>query len=43
MYAQKPTLNAYADVSSGPNFGLSLHLHPYFVYASSEGAGKSAH
>ena len=22
---------------------LSLHLHPYFVYASSEGSGESAH
>ena len=25
------------------NVGLSLHLHPYFVNASSEGSGKSAH
>ena len=25
------------------NFGLSLHLHPYFVCASSEGSGESAH
>ena len=24
-------------------FGLSLHLHPYFVYASSQVSGKSAH
>ena len=35
-----------ADLSSrdcGLNFGLSLHLHPYFVYASSGSSGKSAH
>ena len=25
------------------NFGLRLHLHPYFVYAISEGCGVSAH
>ena len=25
------------------NFGLSLHLHPYFVYAGSQGSGESAH
>ena len=24
------------------NFGLSLHLHLYFMYASSEGSGQSA-
>ena len=24
-------------------FGLNLHLHPYFVYASSEGPGKTGH
>ena len=24
-------------------FCLSLYLHPYFVYASSEGSGKSVH
>ena len=28
-------------VARGLKFGLSLHLHPYFVYASSEGSGKS--
>ena len=35
---QKPTINTHADVSSGTrglNFCLSLHLYPYFVYASS--------
>ena len=25
------------------NFGLNLHLHLYFVYASIEGSDKSAH
>ena len=24
------------------NFGQSLHLYPYFVYASIEGSGESA-
>ena len=24
-------------------FGLSLHLHPYFVYVSSEGPGEPEH
>ena len=24
-------------------FGLSLHLHPYFVYVSSDGYGESEH
>ena len=45
-YVQMPLINAHAVVSSGArglNFGLSLHLHPYFVYASSKGSGKSAH
>ena len=27
----------------GHNFGMSHHLHPYLVYASSEGSGYSAH
>ena len=38
--------NVGADLSSrdtGSNFGLSLHLQPYFVYTSSESSGKSAH
>ena len=37
-------LNACADVSRGARglkFGLCLHLHPYFVYTSSEGSGES--
>ena len=29
--------------ASGLKFGLSLDLHLYFVYASSEGSGESAH
>ena len=44
-YVQKPLLNAYADLSSmarGLFFCLSLHLHPYFVYASSEKSGESS-
>ena len=45
-YAQKHPLNAFADVASrirGLNFGLSLHLHQFFAYASSEGSDESAH
>ena len=37
-------LNAYADtfnMAGGLNFGLSLHLHAYFVYANNEGSGES--
>ena len=44
-FAQKPPLNAHADlhtVARGLNFGLTLHLHQNFVYASSEGSGESA-
>ena len=40
-HAGKPHLKAHVDVSSGAsdlNFGPSLHLHPYFVYSSSEGS-----
>ena len=45
-YAQMLLINAHYVVSSnarGLNFGPRLHLHPYFVYASSEGSGESAH
>ena len=45
-YAQKPHLNAHAEVSSGArglNFDLSLHLYPYFAYASGEGSDETAH
>ena len=45
-YAQKPPLDAHADIFSrtrGLNFGLSLHLHSNFVYASKEGSSESTH
>ena len=45
-YAQKPSLNTHADISNGTRglmLGLRLYLIPIFVYASSEGSGKSAH
>ena len=42
-----PPLNVHADISRGARsmtfFDLSLHLHPYFVHASSDGYGESAH
>ena len=41
-----PVINTHAGVSNGARslqFGLSLHLHPFFVYASSEDSGESAH
>ena len=44
-HMQKPPLNAHADISSTARylcFGLSIHLHPYSVYASNVGSGKSA-
>ena len=37
---------AHAAVSSRARclkFVLSLHLHPYFVFASSQGTGESVH
>ena len=43
-YAQIPLTNDYADASSGTrdlDVGLSLNLHPYFLYASREGPGMS--
>ena len=36
-YAQKPT------ISNHTVFCLSLYLHPYTVYASSDGSSESAH
>ena len=45
-HLRKPSIKHHADISSrtrGPNFGTSLHLHPYFVYASSEGSGEYVH
>ena len=35
----KPPFNTRADISSrarGVKFGLSLHLHPYYVYGGSK-------
>ena len=45
-YGQMPLINIYADISSKAsslNFGLSHHLHLYYVHVSSEGSGKFAH
>ena len=45
-FPQKRLINVLAYVSSGArglNFGLSLHLHPYFVCASSKCSGKYVH
>ena len=44
-YVQKPQINAHTDVywwATVLNFCPSLHLHPYFVYRSSEGSGEFA-
>ena len=43
-YAQKPRLNDNAEVfrmAIGLHIGLSLHLHPYIIYTSSESSGES--
>ena len=45
-YLQKPPLNAHSDVSriaTGRNLGRNFHLLQYFVYAKSQGFGKTAH
>ena len=45
-HAQKLPLNAKLDISNGARvlqFGTSLYIHTYFVYASSEESGESAH
>ena len=34
---------AYAMLARGQNFGLSLHLHPCLIYASTESSGESAY
>ena len=42
-YAQKPSYNDHVGISSRArylNFDLSLNLHLYFVYGSSEGPDK---
>ena len=44
-YVRKPPLSPYAGISSGArglNFGLSHHIHPYFVFVSCKGSGESA-
>ena len=44
-YVKMPLINAHADLSIGTrglSVCLSLHLHPYFVYASSAGSSESA-
>ena len=43
-YAHK-NFKCHADIprgASGGDIGLSIHLHPYFAYVSSEGSGVSA-
>ena len=45
--AQKPPMAGRADISSGTrylgDFGWSIHLHLYFMYAINEGPGANAH
>ena len=44
--ASSTVVNGNGDVlsqSRGLHFGLSFHLHPYFVYASSDGTVESVH
>ena len=44
-HAQMPLLKAQTRLSSktrDSNFGLSLYLHRYFVYASSKDSGESS-
>ena len=39
-------VHAHAEISSKArvlNFGMCIHLYPYFVFASSKGSGKSVH
>ena len=45
-YSLMPRMNARAVTFSqagGLKFGLSLHVHPFFVYDNSEYTSKSAH
>ena len=45
-YTQTPLIKAHAAITRGGNdlnFYLSLHFNPYFVYASCNGSGESAH
>ena len=42
-YVQNTHLDAHVvSIGGSLNFGLSLHLHIYFVYASSKSSGDSA-
>ena len=34
---------SYAMLARGLNFGLSLHLHPCLIYASTESSDESAY
>ena len=47
-----PQINAHADVHAHAevsskarvlNFGMCIHVCPYFVFASNKGSGKSVH
>ena len=45
-YTQMPLINNHVDVFSELRrlqFRLDLHIHPYFVYESSEGSSESAY
>ena len=45
-YVQKHPLNSHVVVSRETrylNFGPSLYLHPYTVYANNQGSGESVH
>ena len=42
-YAQMSPLNAHADIFSGLNFSLCLHVHLNYVNASSKGTWVSKH
>ena len=42
-YQETPMLTYAAVLYRGVKFGVNLLLHPYFVYASSEGSNEPAH
>ena len=45
-HAQMSLINVRADLFRGARglvFGMSLHLQPYFAFASNEGSGESVH
>ena len=44
QYSQMSCLNTHTDIFNGARalkFSLDYDLHPYFVYGSNEGSGKS--